>query len=352
MMKKLRACLPGRLIFGVKGDPGAVFRPNVDKEGTISWTNNGGLANPAPQNIRGPQGPEGPAGEVSDDKIAEAVKEYLDANPVEGGDGNALYYSEKTNVSGIAVVTIQKGAVSDEWTGLSGTPHVGDLVISATGQLFKVSEVNADTMYMGYIMDLKTALPENIVQSVNGMTPDENGNVDIDVPSVSSAAIGQTIVVKAVDENGKPTEWEAADLPSGGGGKTRKETVVTIEEEVERIVLPLQNYENAEILLFVHFGGTSFKFKLGFFFEPINNSKYINYACSTAQDAQWGGMYHILYDCSDTDDRFLFVRSKSAVLGWNGPYHSDTEDRGIVLIANTSGETFPVGTTIRLVEFY
>lgn len=30
-----------------------------------------------------------------------------------------------------------------------------------------------------------------------------------------TASIGQTIVVKAVDENGKPTEWEAADFPSG-----------------------------------------------------------------------------------------------------------------------------------------
>lgn len=34
----------------------------------------------------------------------------------------------------------------------------------------------------------------------------------------TTAEIGQTIVVKSVDENGKPTEWESADLPSGGGG--------------------------------------------------------------------------------------------------------------------------------------
>lgn len=33
------------------------------------------------------------------------------------------------------------------------------------------------------------------------------------VPVIQTAQIGQTIVVKAVDENGKPTEWEAADLP-------------------------------------------------------------------------------------------------------------------------------------------
>lgn len=31
------------------------------------------------------------------------------------------------------------------------------------------------------------------------------------VPVIRTAAIGQTIVVKSVDENGKPTEWEAVD---------------------------------------------------------------------------------------------------------------------------------------------
>lgn len=31
---------------------------------------------------------------------------------------------------------------------------------------------------------------------------------------VATATVGQTIVVKAVDENGKPTEWEAADMPT------------------------------------------------------------------------------------------------------------------------------------------
>lgn len=33
----------------------------------------------------------------------------------------------------------------------------------------------------------------------------------------ATAQVGQTIVVKAVDENGKPTAWEAANMQSGGG---------------------------------------------------------------------------------------------------------------------------------------
>lgn len=38
------------------------------------------------------------------------------------------------------------------------------------------------------------------------------------IPIPTSAEVGQTIVVKAVDASGKPTAWEAANMPSGGGG--------------------------------------------------------------------------------------------------------------------------------------
>ena len=42
------------------------------------------------------------------------------------------------------------------------------------------------------------------------------GGTDISL-GLTSAAVGQTIKVKAIDESGKPTAWEAADMPSGGG---------------------------------------------------------------------------------------------------------------------------------------
>lgn len=42
------------------------------------------------------------------------------------------------------------------------------------------------------------------------------GGTDISL-GLTSAAVGQIIKVKAVDESGKPTAWEAADMPSGGG---------------------------------------------------------------------------------------------------------------------------------------
>ena len=46
----------------LQGANGAVFTPSVSADGTLSWTNNGGLDNPAAVNIRGPQGEPGANG--------------------------------------------------------------------------------------------------------------------------------------------------------------------------------------------------------------------------------------------------------------------------------------------------
>lgn len=46
---------------GDKGDAGTTYVPNVDNEGNLSWTNNGGLENPTTINIKGPKGDKGDA---------------------------------------------------------------------------------------------------------------------------------------------------------------------------------------------------------------------------------------------------------------------------------------------------
>lgn len=52
---------------GEAGKDGVTFTPHVSSAGIISWTNDGGLANPAPVSIIGPQGPKGEAGENGKD---------------------------------------------------------------------------------------------------------------------------------------------------------------------------------------------------------------------------------------------------------------------------------------------
>ena len=46
------------------GEEGATFIPGVSDDGVISWTNNKGLPNPDPVNIKGPKGEKGDRGEI------------------------------------------------------------------------------------------------------------------------------------------------------------------------------------------------------------------------------------------------------------------------------------------------
>ena len=51
--------LGGSVSGGGGGGDGVTFYPSVSSEGVISWTNDGGLPNPEPVNIKGPPGPSG-----------------------------------------------------------------------------------------------------------------------------------------------------------------------------------------------------------------------------------------------------------------------------------------------------
>ena len=51
------------------GEKGAHYTPILDDAGNLSWTNNGGLPNPIPRNIRGPKGPAGQDGAVGRDGV-------------------------------------------------------------------------------------------------------------------------------------------------------------------------------------------------------------------------------------------------------------------------------------------
>lgn len=60
-----RTILPSMFILenGIDGVDGTTFTPSVSADGTLSWSNDGGLPNPEPVNIRGPAGTPGAQGE-------------------------------------------------------------------------------------------------------------------------------------------------------------------------------------------------------------------------------------------------------------------------------------------------
>ena len=68
---------------GADGEDGATFIPNVDTEGNLSWTNDKGLTNPTPVNIKGPKGDKGDKG----DKGEPGTNGTDGTNGVNGVDG-------------------------------------------------------------------------------------------------------------------------------------------------------------------------------------------------------------------------------------------------------------------------
>ena len=60
--------------------------------------------------------------------------------------------------------------------------------------------------------------------------------------NVSGATVGQTIKVKTVDADGKPTAWEAVDMATGDVEVWEKVCEVTTTEDVSFIYQPLGNY--------------------------------------------------------------------------------------------------------------
>lgn len=82
---------------GPAGADGATFTPSVSADGTLSWTNDGNLPNPAPVNIKGPAGANGengvgvPAGGATGQILAKKTAadydtQWIDA-PQSGGTG-------------------------------------------------------------------------------------------------------------------------------------------------------------------------------------------------------------------------------------------------------------------------
>jgi hypothetical protein len=56
-----------------------------------------------------------------------------------------------------------------------------------------------------------------------------SGEVKVSVtcsPSIQTASVGQVIVVKTINDDGKPTEWETVDMPSGGSAPVEYNVII------------------------------------------------------------------------------------------------------------------------------
>ena len=176
-----KAGTPGK--DGADGADGTTFTPSVSAAGDLSWTNDGGKANPAPVNLKGPQGETGPTGPQGETGPQGAP-----------GKDYTLTDADKTEIAAEAAAAI------------AGT-SVPAPASAAVGQIVRVKAVDAE----GKITE---------TEAVD--LPTGGGNIDL---GLTGAAVGDIIKVKSVDTAGKPTAWENV-APPLGTLKTRYDTIV------------------------------------------------------------------------------------------------------------------------------
>ena len=173
---------------GAPGADGTTFTPSVSAAGDLSWTNDGGKANPAPVNLKGQQGPAG-----DDYVLTPADKTQIAEEVIAGGQevqvGEPLAGPTDAQVSSAvsswltehpeATTTVQDGSVSVEKLGYGkhiygSKPYFCNSVGSGTvsyGSIGVVVPCKAgDTIYCTFNMSpngayqkpqLLAALPEN-----------------------------------------------------------------------------------------------------------------------------------------------------------------------------------------------
>ena len=97
------------------------------------------------------------------------------------------------------------------------------------------------------------------------------------ITAPTTAAVGQIIKVKSVDDAGKPTEWECADLPSGGGKEEP-----TINNLLCETVFPANNVAAQEITCDVTCAQLAQYKELHFIIRGANNTSITNLYLSVA----------------------------------------------------------------------
>lgn len=124
-----------------------------------------------------------------------------------------VYAGNLSTTTGVRVPT-QKSILGGSPVHSEPEPDVYNQILALLESMEGVSEEEIAAAVKKYL----TENPLDGVTSVNNKTGAVTlGASDVGaIPVPETAAVGQTIVVKSVDESGKPTEWQAADMPSGG----------------------------------------------------------------------------------------------------------------------------------------
>ena len=169
---------------------------------------------------------------------------------------------------------------------------------------------------------------------------------------LTSATPGQIIKVKTV-QDGKPTEWEAVDMPSGGAEWYEVIDMETAENVNDLIIStdkngrPISGYHALEMVLCfkIPADSTQTSDNGNIWVYPMANNNLSSGLRIIANDAGWKTItrtYNYFYAGSN---RAIFVSGANTGNVFDGSYNNVFD--GVRLFINNAGDHFPAGTKVR-----
>lgn len=183
------------------------------------------------------------------------------------------------------------------------------------------------------------------------------------ITAPTTAAVGQIIKVKSVDTAGKPTEWEAADLSSGGSDdwtllaeQTTTEIVreisFTLPKSVKHVVAkiwcPATGAEAVNRYISVKIGASY----LFYYIAPNIPDKTMTSQLTVTADSIGGGYWRLSYYANrgvNTFDKFDGNnQNESVVVGVTKAAYTEANTFAIMTVATDTTQQFPAGTILKV----
>lgn len=179
---------------------------------------------------------------------------------------------------------------------------------------------------------------------------------------LTAATPGQIIKVKTV-QDGKPTEWEAVDMPSGGGeGWTLlaeqttteivKEISFTLPKSVKHVVskiwCPATGAETVNRYITVKIGATNL-----FYYISVNiPDKSKTSQLTVSADSIGSGYWRLSYYANKGDEAFGsfsgYNQNESVAVGVKNATYIEANTFAIMVIEKDTAQQFPVGTILKV----
>ena len=179
--------------------------------------------------------------------------------------------------------------------------------------------------------------------------------------AITGATVGQIAKITAVDDSGKPTTWEAVDMPSGGGGDLSWIEVadITTEEQTQQLIIstdkdgrPISRYNAIEMISLIYVPAdatqTSNSGSLWIYPYPKIGTTFYRYVANFAtwktiartQSYAWAGSTTGVLWTSASPNLAL-----SNVVDMNGDADFMS---GLCVYVHQSGDHIPAGTRVRI----